>query len=68
MTCDGNSEKDISIDQTSNQTKSNSEDPPPLQRQILSEIYKIRKNKNHAAIKTVTKKINKTSGTSFDEG
>ena len=68
MTCDGNSQKDISIDQTSNQTKSNSENPPPLQRQILSEIYKIRKNKNHAATKTVTKKINKTSGTNFDEG
>ena len=65
MACDGSSEKDISVafkklfitssDQTSSQTKNNSENPPPLQAQILSAIYKIRKSKNRADVKTITK-------------
>ena len=49
------------------QTKSKSENPPPLQSQILSAIHKIRKSKNRADVKAVTKKINKTRGLSFDE-
>ena len=57
-----------SSSQTSSQTKSNSENPPPLQSHILSAINKIRKSINRADIKGVKKKINKTSGTSFDEG
>ena len=78
MACDRSSEKDISVafeklsitssDQTSSQTKNNSENPPPLQSQILSAIHKIRKSKNCADVKAITKKINKSSGTSFDEG
>ena len=78
MACDRSSENNISVtfeklsitssDQTSNQTKYNSENPPPLQSQILSAIHKIRKSKNRADVKAVTKKINKTNGTSFDEG
>ena len=78
MACDGSSEKDISVafeklsmtssDQISSQTKSDSENPLPLQSQILSAIQKIRKSKNRADVKAITKKINKTSGTSFDEG
>ena len=78
MECDGSSEKDISLvfeklsitssDQTSSQTKNDSEYPPPVQSQILSAIQKIRKSKNRADVKAITKKINKTSGTSFDEG
>ena len=35
---------------------------------MLSAIQKIRKSKNRADVKSVTKKNNKTSGTSFDEG
>lgn len=31
-------------------------------------IHQIRKSKNRADVKNITKKINKTSGTSFDEG
>ena len=31
-------------------------------------MHKIRKSKNHADIKAITKNINKTNGTSFDEG
>ena len=78
MACDGSSKKDISVafeklsiassDQTSSQTKNDSEYPPPVQSQILSAIQKIRKSKNRDGAKAVTKKINKTSGTSFDEG
>ena len=78
MACDGSSKKDISVafeklsiassDQTSSQTKNDSEYPPPVQSQILSAIQKIRKSKNRDGVKAVTKKINKTSGTSFDEG
>ena len=78
MACDGKSEKDTSVafeklsitssDQTSSQTKNNSENLPPLQSQILSAIHKIRKIKNCANVKAITKKINKTSDTSFDEG
>ena len=78
MACDGSSEKDISVafeklsitssDQTSSQTKNDSEYPPPVQSQILSEIQNIWKSENHADVKAVTKKINKTSGTRFDEG
>ena len=78
MACEGNSEKDISVafeklsitssDQTSSQTKNDSEYPPPVQSQILSEIQNIWKSGNHADVKAVTKKINKTSGTRFDEG
>ena len=78
MACDGSSKKDTSVafeklsiissDQTSSQTKNNSENTPPLQSQILSAIHKIRKIKNRADVKAITKKINKSSGTSFDEG
>ena len=78
MACDGSSEKDINVafeklsitssDQTSSQTKNNSENTPPLQSQILSAIHKIRKSKNRTDVKAITKKINKSSGTSFDEG
>ena len=78
MACDRNSEKDISVafeklsinssNQTSSQTKYNSENPPPLQSQILSAIHKIRKSKNRADVKAITKRINKTNSTSFDEG
>ena len=78
MECDGSSEKDISLvfeklsitssDQTSSQTKNDSEYPPPVQSQILSAIQKIRKSKNRADVKAITKKINKTNGTSFEEG
>ena len=39
-----------------------------MQSEILSAIQKIRKSKNRADVKSVTKKNNKTSGTSFDEG
>ena len=78
MACDGSSEKDISVafeklsmtssDQISSQTKSDNENPLPLQSQILSAIQKIRKSKNRADVKAITKKINKTNGTSFEEG
>ena len=90
MACAGSSEKDISVgleklsitsaDQTSSQTKNNSENPPPLQSQILSAMHKIRKSKNSAdvkarilssrtfLVKAIAKKINETSGISFDEG
>ena len=61
MACDGNNEKDMSVafeklsitssDQTSSQTKNNSENAPPLQSQILSAIHKIRKSKNRADVK-----------------
>ena len=59
MACDGSSEKDsaafeklsiTSSDQTSSQTKNDSEYPPLAQSQILSEIQKIRKSKNHADV------------------
>ena len=56
MACDGSSEKDVSVDfeklsvtssdQRSSQTKNNSENPPPLQSQILSAIHKIKKRKH----------------------
>ena len=75
MTCDGSSEKDISVDfekhsitssdQTSSQAKDSSKNPPPLQSQIFSTIYKIRKSKNRANVKAITKKIRKTCGTIF---
>ena len=78
MACDGSNEKKISVafeklsitssDQTLSQTKNNSEYSPPVQSQILSAIQKIRKSKNGADVKAITEKINKTSGTSFDEG
>ena len=78
MECDGSSKKDISLvfeklsitssDQTSSQTKNDSEYPPPVQSQILSAIQKIRKSKNRADVKAITKKINKTSGASSNEG
>ena len=71
MACDGSNEKDISVaferlsisssDQISSQTKNDSEYPPPVQSQILSAIQKIRKSKNRAHVKAITKKINKTS-------
>ena len=38
-----------------------------MQSQILPAIHKIRKNKNRADVKAITKKINKHSGTGFDE-
>ena len=59
MACDGSSEKDsvafeklsiTSSDQTSSQTKNDSEYPPLAQSQILSEIQKIRKSKSHADV------------------
>ena len=59
MACDGSSEKDsvafeklsiTSSDQTSSQTKNDSEYPPLAQSPILSEIQKIRKSKNHADV------------------
>ena len=66
MACDGSSEKDISVvleklsitssDQTSSQTKNDNEYPPPVQSQILSAIQKIRKGKNRADVKAITKK------------
>ena len=67
MACDRSSEKDISVaceklsitssDQTSSKIKNNSENPPPLQSQLLSAIQKIRKSKNHADnINEITKK------------
>ena len=34
---------------------------------MLHKIHKIRKNKNLADVKAITEKINKSSGTSFDE-
>ena len=78
MACGGSSEKDISAafeklsitssDQTSSQIKNNSENAPPLQSQILSTIHKIRKSKNRADVKAITKKINKSSGTSVEGG
>ena len=45
-----------SSDQISSQTKSDSENPLPLQSQILSAIQKIRKSKNRADVKAITKK------------
>ena len=78
MAYDRSNEKEISVafeklsiissDQTSSQTKNNSAYSPPVQSQILSAIRKIRKSKNRADVKAITKKNNKTSGTSFDEG
>ena len=66
MACDGSSDKDISVafeklpiassDQRSTQTKNDSENPPPLQSQVLSAIQKIRKSKNYADDKSITKK------------
>ena len=69
MACDGSSK--ISITTTGNissQTKHDSEYPPSVQSEILSAIQKIRKSKNRADVKAITKKINKTNGTSFQEG
>ena len=64
MTCDGSSEKYISVafeelsitssDKTSIQTKNDSENPPPLQSQTLSAIQKIRKSKTRADVKLIT--------------
>ena len=66
MACHGSSEKDIRVafeklsitssDQTSSQTKHNSENPPPLQSQILSAMHKIRNSKNRADVKAITNK------------
>ena len=78
MECDGSSEKDISValeklsitssDQTSSQTKNNSENPPPLQSQKYCQQYiRLEKVKIVLDVKVITKKINKTSGTSFNE-
>ena len=39
-----------------------------MQCRLLSAIHKIRKSKNRADVKAVTRKINKTSDTSFDKG
>ena len=78
MACGGSNEKEISVafeklsitssDQTSSQTKNDSKYLLPVQSQTLSAIQKIRNSKNRADVKAITKKINKTSGTSFDEG
>ena len=77
MACDRGTEKDISVafeklsitssDETSIQTKNDNEYLPPVLSQILFATQKIRKSKDHADVKAVTKKINKTSGKSFDE-
>ena len=77
MACDRSNEKNTSIafeklsitssDQTSSQTKNDSKYLLPVQSQTLSAIQKIRNSKNRADVKAITKKINKTSGTSFDE-
>ena len=66
MACDESNENEISVgfeklsitssDQTSCQTKSYSEYLPPVQSQILSAIRKIRKSKNRADVKAITKK------------
>ena len=57
MACGESSEISItSSDNTSSQTKSDSEYPPPVQNQILSAISKIRKSKNRADVKATTKK------------
>ena len=67
MACDRSSGKDISVaceklsitslDQTSSKTKNNTENPPPLQSQLLSAIQKIRKSKNRADnVHAITKK------------
>ena len=39
-----------------------------MQSRLLSSIHKIRKSKNRADVKAVTRKINKTSDTSIDKG
>ena len=77
MACDGSSGKGISVafeklsvtssDQTSSQIKKDSENSPPLQSRIVCNT-KIRKSKNRGDIKSITKKIIRTSDTSFDEG
>ena len=77
MACDRGTEKDISVafeklsitssGETSIQTKNDNEYLPPVSSQILFATQKIRKSKDHADVKAVTKKINKTSGKSFDE-
>ena len=66
MAYDRSNEKEISVafeklsiissDQTSSQTKNNSAYSPPVQSQILSAIRKIRKSKNRADVKAITKK------------
>ena len=57
MACDESREISItSSDNTSSQTKNDSEYPPPVQNQILSAISKIRKSKNRADVKATTKK------------
>ena len=69
MACDGSSKISITTsDNISSQTKHDSEYPPSVQSEILSAIQKIRKSKNRADVKAITKKINKTNGTSFEEG
>ena len=77
MACGGSNEKDLSValksfllpHQTKHQVKQKNDSayPPPVQSQILSAIRKIRKSKNRTDVKAITKKIYKTSGTSFDE-
>ena len=69
MACDGSSKISITTsDNISSQTKQDSEYPPSVQREILSAIQKIRNSKNRADVNVITKKINKTNGTSFEEG
>ena len=46
--------------------KIDSENPPPLQSHMLSAVHKIRNSKDQADVKANTKKIDKTSGTSFN--
>ena len=77
MACDRGTGKDISVafeklsitssDETSIQTKNDNEYLPPVPSQIVFATQKIRKSKDHADVKAVTKRINKTSGKSFDE-
>ena len=44
MACDGSSEKDIIVDQTSIQTKNISENPPPLQSQYCLQYIRLEKD------------------------
>ena len=60
--------KFLLLHQTTYQTKHDSEYPPSVQSEIFSAIQIIRKSKNRADVKTITKKINKTNGTGFEEG
>ena len=53
MACDGSREKDINVAFYYLFRPNNTENPPPLQSEILSAIYKIRKDKNRADVKAI---------------